>query len=163
MMTIRPPAFVISLPESVDRRNAMTNQMERLGLGFSFIDAVDGRVSARCSSPVMMPRNVCVFGIHLKGGGGGVVFCRTKISTKIVQENLPAAIIFEDDALISDNFPAVLDDILTMDLDYDVIRFMGSTKIVRKGYRQIIEVDQGLWLGRLPLFTARARLYHFAE
>jgi glycosyl transferase, family 25 len=37
------PMFVISLPESADRRRCVTDQMGAAGLKFSFLDAVDGR------------------------------------------------------------------------------------------------------------------------
>jgi glycosyl transferase family 25 len=37
------PMFVISLPESADRRRCVTDQMDAAGLQFSFLDAVDGR------------------------------------------------------------------------------------------------------------------------
>lgn len=159
-MTIRPPVFVISLPESLDRRAAMTAQMERLGLPFSFIDAVDGRKMRVIEQPGYDAiKRIRFFGLHLKGGEWGCLLSHKKIYEKIVQDNLPAAVIFEDDALIDENFPAILDDIMAMDFDYDVIRFMGSNKIARKGYRRIIEVEKDLWLGRLPSIHGGAHAY----
>lgn len=159
-MSQRPPIFVISLPEATDRRAAMAAQMERLGLEFAFIDAVDGRgFNMMERSDYDARKRLAFFGLHLKGGEWGCLLSHKNIYEIIVAHNLDQAIIFEDDALIDPHFPTILDDLLSMDLDYDVIRFMGSNKIARKGYRQIIEVDKNLWLGRLPSIHGGAHAY----
>lgn len=159
-MTSRPPIFVISLPESTDRRAAMTAQMERLALNFTFIDAVDGRRFDMMAQPGYdADKRLASFGLHLKGGEWGCLLSHKKIYEKMIADNIDQAVIFEDDALIDPRFPAVLDDVVAMDLDYDVIRFMGSNKIARKGYRRIIEVDKDLWLGRLPSIHGGAHAY----
>ena len=159
-MTSQPPIFVISLPESADRRAAMAAQMERLALPFMFVDAVDGRKMDVLQQPGYDAAvRLRSFGLHLKGGEWGCLLSHKKIYEMMLAENIPQAVIFEDDALIADNFPRVLEDILAMDLDYDVIRFMGSNKIARKGYRHIIQVDEGLWLGRLPSIHGGAHAY----
>lgn len=163
-MIIIPPVFIISLPESVDRRTAMSAQMEKLNIPFSFIDAVDGRKMSVVEQPGYdAAKRMRFFGIHLKGGEWGCLLSHKKIYEKIVQDNLPVAIIFEDDALIDERFPDVLEEILSKDFDYDVIRFMGSTKIARKGYRHIIEVAQNLWLGRLPSIHGGAHAYMMSQ
>lgn len=163
-MSGRPPIFVISLAESTQRRTAMSEKMAALGLNFTFIDAVDGRQMDVLAQPGYdASARIRSFGIHLKGGEWGCLLSHKKIYEKMAADNIPAALIFEDDVLIADNFPAVLDDILAMDLDYDVVRFMGSNKIARKGYRQIIEVDEGLWLGRLPSIHGGAHAYLISQ
>lgn len=159
-MTARPPIFVISLPESTERRAAMASQMESLGLNFTFIDAVDGRAFDMMAQGGYAPcKRLAFFGLHLKGGEWGCLLSHRKIYEKMLAENIEEAFIFEDDALIDPRFPDVLDNVLSMDLDYDVIRFMGSNKIARKGYRRIVEVDQDLWLGRLPSIHGGAHAY----
>jgi glycosyl transferase family 25 len=40
-----PPVFVISLARSADRRNAIDVQLTRLGIPYTFFDAVDGRAA----------------------------------------------------------------------------------------------------------------------
>ncbi len=159
-MMPQPPVFVISLPESQGRRAAMTAQMERLGLAFEFIDAVDGRKMNILEEPGYdADKRIASFGLHLKGGEWGCLLSHKKIYEKIIADNIEEAVIFEDDALIDLRFADVLDTVRSMDMDYDVIRFMGSNKIARKGYRRIIEVDPGLWLGRLPSIHGGAHAY----
>lgn len=163
-MTSHPPIFVISLPESTDRRAAMTAQMERLGLDFTFIDAVDGRKLDMLAQPEYdAAKRLAFFGLHLKGGEWGCLLSHKKIYEKMIAGNLECAVIFEDDALIDPRFSDVLNNVLSMDLDYDVIRFMGSNKIARKGYRHIVKVDNDLWLGRLPSIHGGAHAYLIAR
>ncbi len=159
-MNRQVPIYVISLPESTDRRAAMAAQMERLGLEFCFIDAVDGRkLDMLAQEKYDAAKRLAFFGLHLKGGEWGCFLSHKKIYEMMMRENIDQAVIFEDDALIDPRFPEVLNAVLSMDIDYDAIRFMGSNKIARKGYRHIIEVDRGLWLGRLPSIHGGAHAY----
>jgi glycosyl transferase family 25 len=154
------PIFVISLGDAVDRRAAIAQKMQELGFDFTFVDAVDGRQMKVIEQPGYdAPARLRYFGVHLKGGEWGCLLSHKNIYDRMVKDNIPAAVIFEDDVIIADNFPGVLHDILNMDLDYDVVRFMGSNKIARKGYRHIAQVDGGLWLGRLPSIHGGAHAY----
>lgn len=155
-----PPVFVISLKGSHARRAAMAAQMERCGLPFEFFDAVDGRsldVTAQPRYDGM--RRLAFFGKHLTGGEWGCLLSHFALYEKMIAADIPRCVIFEDDALLAPEFRQILETILSTDFQYDLVRFMGSTKIARKGYRKILKVGGDLWLGRLPSIHGGAHAY----
>ncbi|MCB1529648.1 MAG: glycosyltransferase family 25 protein [Rhodospirillales bacterium] len=155
-----PPIFVISLSGAEERRSGMAEKLRSLGLDFEFFDAVDGRKTDVLAQPLYHARKRALyFGKHLTGGEWGCFLSHKALYEKICAENIARAIIFEDDAIPDDRFPEVLKTILQKEISFDVIRFMGSPKIERKGYRKITPLSEGFWLGRLPSVHGGAHAY----
>ena len=96
------PVFVISLPDCTERRERIQAHLKTLNLPFEFVDAVDGRsgldpeherevdrVSTRRNGKIMTDADFACALSHVK-------VCR-----RIVRDNIPWALVFEDDAVPS--------------------------------------------------------------
>ncbi len=100
--------FVISLKDAAARRNFMTQQLEKLGIDFEFLDAFYGadyyndekyfarKSSRRYEKRLMTPGEI------------GCALSHQAIYRKMIDENIPYALIFEDDAVISPDILKVL-------------------------------------------------------
>ena len=136
------PVFIVSLPEATDRRARIAKIMDDLGLEFEFVDAVDGRKFDVVNHPLYnAPRRLRAFGKHLTGGDLGCILSHKKIYQRMVDENISAALIFEDDVLLRDAFLPVLEKIKTIDVPFDMIRFFGSPKLERLKMRNVCKLD----------------------
>lgn len=95
-MTI--PCFVISLAGS-PRREVIAKALEGAGITFSFFDAVDGRaMSAERRSEVY--DGIGRKNRHLSPGEIGCALSHLTLYRRMVAENIPEALILEDDAII---------------------------------------------------------------
>jgi glycosyl transferase family 25 len=127
----QPAIFVISLPRSGERRRIMTARLLQLGLSFTFFDAVDGSTL----DPDTLPdydgrRRRLFFGRDLTKGELGCTLSHRAVLQKIVDENIPAALILEDDARVKDDLPAVLAALMQKG-GWDMVRFLGRPKTLR--------------------------------
>lgn len=104
--------FVISLLRSKDRRESISGQLQSLNLPFEYIDAVNGLE--------MTPedvRQVCHDSYFQKyldvewitEGVVAAAMSHKVIYQRIIDNNLDYALILEDDVLLSEEFPSVLD------------------------------------------------------
>lgn len=154
------PAFVISLPEAHARRQAMKVQLDRLGIEFSFFDAVDGRGFDVPSHPAYdAVRRRAFFGRDMTGGEIGCLLSHRGLYKKIVEEGLDAAVIFEDDAMLHDDLPKVLAALASCKVPYDLLRFLGSEKVALSPQKIIAPVTQGYTLNRLCTTPGGAHAY----
>lgn len=103
--------FVINLARHAERRALMKMQLDALGLPYEFFDAVDGFTL----SPDFLKENHDAERARqlnrrdLSLGEIGCALSHLAIYKKIVDEDIPLALIFEDDALIGSQFPEVLE------------------------------------------------------
>lgn len=104
------PVFVISLKDSANRRAMISRRLGELGVAFTFIDAVDGRVMSDAEADRLCPRRrrlsrrwpmskreVACSASHLAA------------LRAIADGESPFGCILEDDAVPEDDFPSVLD------------------------------------------------------
>lgn len=126
--------FVINLASSTDRRDVMHAQLNRLGIAHTFFDAVRGadlpdaeinRIYARTK------RNMLV-GHDLTKSELGCLLSHRGIYQKMVDENIPQALILEDDAIINDDIQDVLNAISQMPEKWDMIRFLHRKKVEKQ-------------------------------
>lgn len=137
------PIFIISLPEATDRRTRIRNIFQDKGLDFEFIDAVDGRQFDILSHPLYnATKRLKCFGKHLTGGDLGCILSHKKIYLRMVKDNIPSALIFEDDVLLRKDFFSVLEKIHKMPIPFDMIRFFGSPKLERLKMRSVIPLTE---------------------
>jgi hypothetical protein len=115
------PAYVISLRDSVTRRRDMTERLGRLGIAFQFVDAIDGRTQR-------MPDTFDGARIIRDGFWGDPVIACTMthrmVHRMIAEGESELALIFEDDADPSPDFPDAL--ALARTLRFDVLKFEGG-------------------------------------
>lgn len=103
--------FVISLKASYDRHAVMVEQMERLGLPFEFVDAVDGRQLSGDELAELYDRKWAYRqeGRHLTRGEIGCSLSHLRVYRKIVEDDIPFALVLEDDAWLTPSIVGVLE------------------------------------------------------
>ncbi|QPZ89700.1 glycosyltransferase family 25 protein [Thioclava electrotropha] len=104
------PILVISLQDAAERRAMVSKQLEALGLSFKFFDAIDGRsgLPAAYENQVDRPGTELYFGRPMSDGEYACALSHLAVYRKIMEENLPGAIILEDDAIIGSAFALFL-------------------------------------------------------
>lgn len=101
-----PRIFVISLPGSTERQAAITAQLERHHLAFSWLEGVDGRAldEAAVERVYSRERAQNEGGRQLSRGEIGCALSHLKIYQQMVAENIALALVLEDDAALSADF-----------------------------------------------------------
>ncbi|AZP49580.1 glycosyltransferase family 25 protein [Rahnella aquatilis] len=89
--------FVINLARSIERRASIEKQLSSLNLDYEIIEAVDG--SQLSYEEILQKTRVLNYAIGC--GEIGCALSHINIYKKIVAQNIPQALILEDDALIS--------------------------------------------------------------
>ena len=143
--------FVISLPESKDRQAWIANHLGERGLPYEIIDAVDGRNMSVKDHPVYdgVKRRL-FFGTDLKGGELGCLLSHIRCYQKIIDDNLDMALVFEDDVQLDKDFASVLAYVQEHTDKFEIMRFLGSKKVMERGGRRVFEVCDGYHAVRLP-------------
>lgn len=98
--------LVINLATRPDRRAFMTERLEALGLPFRFVEAVDGRDP---EANVDIGRAIGVVTGRTRSRIDFAAFSSHRLCWKIIaDENIPMAVILEDDVLLVDDFDRIL-------------------------------------------------------
>ncbi|MFH7564603.1 glycosyltransferase family 25 protein [Oceanimonas smirnovii] len=125
-----PHVYVISLPRHHERRTLISNQLNRLGFNFDFVDGVDG---TKLDSDILEKTdlNFCQkkFGHSMNNSEIGCALSHIKVYEKIIENNLNNAIILEDDAFLLSSLPNVLKAALKKRPDFELLYlFHGKAK-----------------------------------
>jgi hypothetical protein len=143
------PVYVISLRDCETRRRNMTERLGALGIPFQFIDAIDGRLEL---PQVFDGAQVGRFGA---AGAIGCALSHRLVHRMIAQSASALGLIFEDDAVLSDDFCEVL--AAAAELEFDVFKLEGG----RHHYRYVSVGRIGKYsveVGMVPSFGAAAYL-----
>jgi len=121
-----PPLFVINLERSSDRRASIAAQLDELGIDFEIFPATDG---ARLSpSELAQYDEQYVIGQIARPMSPSEVGCylsHVRIWKKMVEEDIPWAVVLEDDVDIHDDLTGILAAIDTIPFKWDFIRLAG--------------------------------------
>lgn len=105
--------FVINLAGSPARLAAMETQFQRLGRSFVRIAAVDGRGFAPGDVPSYDERAALAYmGRRVLGGELGCFLSHMKAARALLDSDCDAALVLEDDAILSDSVFPLLDQVL---------------------------------------------------
>lgn len=117
------PFFIINLPQSTDRKAFMKAQCESIGISPVFIDAVNGKYLSKSavSQYCNQEKAKQLFGRELLLGEIGCALSHKKTYQKIVNENIPYAIILEDDVIFGEEFSETVKSILSSDENWELI------------------------------------------
>lgn len=119
------PVFVINLKTSPDRRAAARAQLAAAGLSPTFVDAVDGRAMADAEVAALVdfegrlrrapkPLNRAEVGCYLS---------HVSVLERIVAQDIPQALVMEDDLLATAELAPVLDALASLALPpYDIVK-----------------------------------------
>jgi glycosyl transferase family 25 len=123
-------AIVISLKKSIDRREFIIKQCNQIGIEYEILEGIDGRT---------LPENICTKFIQARKNAyapkglppstwevaPGVVGCalsHINAYKKIVESNTEAALILEDDAILTDSIKLLMD-------NKKVIKYLRDKKV----------------------------------
>ena len=95
------PTFVISLPDSIERRNVISSRLADLGVEFEWVDAVDGRNGLHPELEEMVDRKngLSEYGQPLEDAEFACALSHIRACRLVVDRDLPHALILEDDAI----------------------------------------------------------------
>jgi glycosyl transferase family 25 len=96
--------FIISLPKDRNRREYLGSQLEKLDVPFSIVNAVHGAALSADELAASYDRKKALrlFNRELSKGEIGCALSHITIYKKMVAENIPYALVLEDDANILD-------------------------------------------------------------
>jgi glycosyl transferase family 25 len=120
--------LVISLKRSLDRRNQVEQEMQKISLPWSFLDAVDG--SALTTPPIeYKPSKVKrLQGYALTPNEIGCYLSHKEAWRRCVAENIPT-LILEDDFVLSSDFEATLNTLLNEVTEWNFVRLQGLYEV----------------------------------
>ena len=153
----------------------MVERLGKVGLTPTFFEATDGyQLDIPNLADYDGEKRRRYFGKDLKAGEIGCLLSHRAIYEKMVAENIPKALVLEDDVFLADDFRDVLQDIQKTTVPWDLIRFVGHGKVFDIGYRTLAPLNHGYSITRVPttpsgayayLLTLKAanRLLHFMQ
>ncbi len=95
------------------------------------------------------PRRLAAHGRDLKPGELGCLLSHRAAYQHIVDQNLPHALLLEDDARLHEHTKSALESFLNKNINYDIIRLLGSPKVAKGKHRKITPLYKDHHLVRL--------------
>lgn len=140
--------FVISLDRSVDRRAKVLSRLTALGLTAEVFPAIDGY-----SLPLPDPHydgrtRRLLHGKDMTPGEIGCARSHLAVYKELLRRGMPYALILEDDAILEDTLPKALRCLEEASDTWDLVRFLGKAKDLKRMRRQSLLSD-GLALTRI--------------
>jgi glycosyl transferase, family 25 len=128
------PTFIINLERDAERRDYMRKQLENLGMQAEFVPAVDGRALSPFDRTAYDPAKALrVYGVEMMDSEIGCYLSHYRLYERIVQENINAALILEDDCEISPELPQIVRELVADPVpEWLVVRFDTLREKVRE-------------------------------
>jgi glycosyl transferase family 25 len=121
-----PPLFVINLKRSSDRRESMATRLEEIGIDFEISPATDGaRISQSELAQYDEKYVISQIARPLSRSEVGCYLSHTRLWQKIVEEDIPWAVVLEDDVDIHGDLTDILAAIDKIPFEWDFIRLAG--------------------------------------
>ena len=129
-----PPIYVINLKRTPERKLYIQRQLDALGLSYRFVDAVDKyevhskEYRREIARQLDIDEDILEHKYNvLKDRGFPVMLSHLKAHHLMVEHNVPAACILEDDSYILPYFPKVLDAVMQRSWDILKLSSYGGT------------------------------------
>lgn len=116
--------FVISLERSKERRAKVAEQLNKTGIEWKFLDAVDGYALPAMPPSYRRAKVKRLQGYELTPGEVGCFLSHIKAWELCVQNQL-TTFVFEDDFLVNSNLEDVIDDLLVNADQWNLVRLSG--------------------------------------
>lgn len=136
------PIFVVNMKHHADRREAAAAQLARVGLTPTFFEAVNGREMPASDAALQdVPGRLRRAAKPLMPGEMGCYLSHWRIFEKMVAEDVPMALVLEDDLVIADELPAVLDALARDGLPpFDLIKLAISETGLSRSFDAIVDL-----------------------
>jgi glycosyl transferase family 25 len=124
--------FVITLEHSQERRKIISSRLTELEIPFEFHPGVDGRkIDLFSHQHYSKWKRRMFFGRDLSNGEFGCILAHKSIYERIAEKNIGIALILEDDAILCDELPSVVNALIRLQKNWDIVRFLGREKNYR--------------------------------
>lgn len=121
------------MKQSVERRQAITKNLEDLSIPYTLVEGVVGHtLDAKSIQKIYdARRRLKYYGKALTSGELGCMYSHYSIYQQMVEQRIERAIILEDDALVRRDFIDIVNKIVTFPFSWDLIRFSTNKKVYR--------------------------------
>ncbi|MCB1650845.1 MAG: glycosyltransferase family 25 protein [Alphaproteobacteria bacterium] len=144
------PVLIISLEDETARRAAIAAHLKERGFEPEFFDAIDGRQMDVLKHPGYdSKQRRAAHGRDLKPGELGCLLSHRAAYEEIIKRGWPCALLLEDDARLHEDTLPVLESFIAQNIDFDIIRLLGSAKVARSPHRKIIPLYKDFHLTRM--------------
>jgi len=134
MPDIDIPIWVINLKRDVARKDFMVEQLERLGLPYELIEAVDGSTLSEEEMSIVSPElSEQRIYRQLTHGEIGCALSHIRLWERMVREDIHEVLIFEDDVLIGRNMVDILLNREKLPQNWEHINFTAWARVVPFG------------------------------
>ena len=130
MTTAKSPlqVLVISLRRSVDRREKVEQELKKVSMSWSFLDAVDGSALARPPAEYQPLKVQLLQGYPLTPNEIGCYLSHKEAWKSCVAQNIPT-LVFEDDFVLSPEFENVINSLLNDEDAWNFVRLQGLYEV----------------------------------
>ena len=128
-----PLIFVISLARAKDRRAAMIERLNGLGAPYEIVDAVDGEAAAPALYESRLRRDIFrrKYGRNMTLGEIGCYLSHYNLWRRVANENIPCALILEDDSEWDDDLLSVAVAVENLQWRWGVVLLSGKRHKIR--------------------------------
>ncbi len=122
------PIYVISLARETDRRATIKTRLDASMVNYEIVDAVDGKAEiGEWQGKIRHDIAWRVYGRKLGHGECACYFSHYRLWQRIAKMDTPAALILEDDAVWSDDFFGVIDELVNCRWQWDLVNLGGRS------------------------------------
>jgi glycosyl transferase, family 25 len=101
--------YVINLARSLDRRAHITAELDKTGLDYDIVAAVDGRVLDLTDPTIVDPALVARIQVQLVAGTVGAALSHQKVYQQIIADGVDIALVLEDDVVLPADLKTLAD------------------------------------------------------
>jgi len=129
-----PQIYVINLARSHDRRARMEAQFQKLGIkNYTIWPAVEGAQLSLEACPAYDGKTRRLFfGRDLTTSEVGCLLSHRGVYEHIAAQGLDAAIVLEDDCVLSEDFAAVVSAVMKLPVAWEIVRLIDSEKVYKQ-------------------------------
>lgn len=129
------PVFVINLARDTDRRAHAEKTLAALGIDAQFVTAVDGRALTATDRAMVDPAKTArLYGHAMMDSEIACYLSHYRIYEKMLREDIPVALVMEDDLAIDPTLPRIVRDILDVPFQkWQVVRLQSARKKIVAG------------------------------
>ncbi|WP_084615814.1 glycosyltransferase family 25 protein [Solimonas flava] len=142
--------YIVSLKDACERRRLISQQLDQLPLAYEFVDAVDLRgVGKDAIDSSLIAKN-----LPLSGPEIGCALSHRAIYELMTRDNVPVAIVLEDDVTLLPGFGDLCRSALEIDATFGGVVILGGQEDAQGEYRQFFCRRRKFNLGRVQVRKA---------
>lgn len=128
--------YIVSMLNESNRRSFISNQLEKLGIEYTFFDAINISVDSKYLSYVDRNKTYQINGRELSSGEIGCSLSHYFIYKDMVENDICYALILEDDAILDKNLKKFIEGDILKSKEWDIV-LLGYSKVSKSDYFKI--------------------------